>query len=143
MKTGLARNLLGFFVLACLSLAAFHSIAWAQAVRDREQSSRIVSVENVSVTDGSVSGEVVNRSRNTVRDLQLLIRYIWLWDNETKPDKDDPSRSFYYSLPGEISLGGRTSFTFKPSQPVTNVSGGHFETSASVAGFSEVFLPSR
>jgi len=26
MKTGLARNLLGFFVLACLSLAAFHPL---------------------------------------------------------------------------------------------------------------------
>lgn len=143
MKTVLARNLLCVFGLTCLSLALLYSTAWTQAIRDREQSSRVLSVENVSVTDGSVSGAAVNRSRNTVRDVQLLIRYIWLWDNETKPGLDDPSRSFYYNLPGEIPPGGRASFTFKPSQPVAKVSGGHFEISASIAGFSEVFLPSR
>jgi len=76
MKTVLARNLLCVFGLTCLSLALLYSMAWTQAIRDREQSSRILSVENVSVTDGSVSGAVVNRSRNTVRDMQLLIRYI-------------------------------------------------------------------
>ena len=143
MKTRLALNVLGFFALACLSFGAFSPTAWAQAIRDREQTARIVSVEKVSVTDGSVSGEVINHSKNALRDVQLLIRYIWLWDNETKPGKNDPSASFYYNLPREIPPGGRASFTFKPSQPLAKASGGHFETSASIAGFSEVFLPSR
>ena len=143
MKTRLALNLLGFFALACVSFGAFSPTAWAQAIRDREQTARIVSVEKVSVTDGSVSGEVINHSKNALRDVQLLIRYIWLWDNETKPGKNDPSASFYYNLPGEIPPGGRASFTFKPAQPLAKASGGHFETSASIAGFSEVFLPSR
>jgi len=143
MKTRLALNVLGFFALACLSFGAFSPTAWAQAIRDREQTARIVSVEKVSVTDGSVSGEVINHSKNALRDVQLLIRYIWLWDNETKPGKNDPSASFYYNLPAEIPPGGRASFTFKPSQPLAKASGGHFETSASIAGFSEVFLPSR
>ncbi|HLN82771.1 MAG TPA: hypothetical protein VK355_04075, partial [Candidatus Binatia bacterium] len=78
MKTRLALNVLGFFALASLSFGAFHPTAWAQTIRDREQTSRIVSVEKVSVTDGSVSGEVINHSKNTLRDVQLLIRYIWL-----------------------------------------------------------------
>lgn len=143
MKTRLALNVLGFFALASLSFGAFHPTAWAQTIRDREQTSRIVSVEKVSVTDGSVSGEVINHSKNTLRDVQLLIRYIWLWDNETKPGRNDPSVSDYYNLPGEIPAGGHASFTFKPSQPLAKASGGHFETSASIAGFSEVFLPSR
>ena len=143
MKTRLALSVLGFFALACLSFGAFSPTAWAQAIRDREQTARIVSVEKVSVTDGSVSGEVINHSKNALRDVQLLIRYIWLWDNETKPGRNDPSVSDYYNLPGEIPAGGRASFTFKPSQPLAKASGGHFETSAAIAGFSEVFLPSR
>lgn len=143
MKTASARNLVCFFAIAYLTLGAFRLTAWAQTIRDREATARIVSVEKVSVTDGSVSGEVINQSKNTLRDVQLLIRYIWLWDNETKPGKNDPSASFYYNLPREIPPGGRASFTFKPAQPLAKASGGHFETSASIAGFSEVFLPSR
>ena len=143
MKTASACSLLCFFAIAYLTLGAFRPSAWAQAIRDREATARIVSVEKVSVTDGSVSGEVINHSKNALRDVQLLIRYIWLWDNETKPGRNDPSVSFYYNLPGEITPGGRAPFTFKPSQSFAKASGGHFETSASVAGFSEVFLPSR
>ena len=137
MKTALSVSL---FVAACLSLGGLRSTAWAQTIRDRAAIERIVSVDKVSVTDASVSGEVVNHSRNAVRDVQLLIRYIWLWTNETKPGRNDPSVSFYYNLPGEIPPGGRASFTFKPSQPLARTSGGHFETIASIAGFSEVFF---
>jgi hypothetical protein len=143
MKTASARKLLCFFAIAYLTLGVFRPSARAQTIRDREASARIVSVEKVSVTDGSLSGEVINHSKNALRDVQLLIRYIWLWDKETKPGTNDPSASAYYNLPGEIPPGGRAPFTFKPSQPLAKASGGHFETSASIAGFSEVFLPSR
>lgn len=143
MKTALPRALVLLLALSCLSLGGFRPAAWAQTISDRAAIERIVSIDKVSVTDASVSGEVINRSRNALRDVQLLIRYIWLWDNETKPGKNDPSVSFYYNLPGEIPPGGRASFTFKPSQALARTSGGHFETLASIAGFSEVFLPSR
>ena len=136
-------GLLGLFALACLSLGDFRPAAWAQTIRDHQATARIVSLERVSITDGSVSGEVINHSRNALRNVQLLIRYIWLWDSETKPGNNDPSASFYYTLPGEIPPSGQASFTFKPSQPLAQASRGHFETSASIAGFSEVFLPSR
>ena len=143
MKTAPSRVLVSLFALACLSLGGFRPAAWAQTIRDRAAVERIISVDKVSVTDTSVSGEVINQSRNSVRDVQLLIRYIWLWDNETKPGRNDPSVSFYYNLPGEIPPGGRASFTFQPSQPLARTSGGHFETIASIAGFAEVFLPGR
>ena len=143
MKTALGRALVSLFALACLSLGGFCPTTSAQTIRDRAASERIVSVEKLSVTDASVSGEVMNHSRNAVRDVQLLIRYVWLWDNETKPGRNDPSVSFYYNLPAEIPPGGRAPFTFKPSPPLAQTSGGHFEILASIAGFSEVFLPSR
>src|SRR6201989_1203604 len=82
MKTTL--GLLGLFALACLSLGDFRHTAWAQTIRDHQATARIVSLEKVSTADGSVSGEVINHSRNALRDVRLLIRYIWLWDNETK-----------------------------------------------------------
>ncbi len=112
--------------------------AWPQGVRTREEIGRILSIEKLIVADGAVSGEVLNHSANTVRDVQLFIRYTWLWDNETKPGKDDPGTSAYYTLAREIPPGGRLPFNFKPSTPLTKSSNGHFETTVAIAGFAEI-----
>jgi hypothetical protein len=117
--------------------------AWPQSLRTRDEIARILSIEKVSIADGAVSGEVFNRSSNTVRDVQLFIRYTWLWDNETKPGKDDPGTSAYYTLPSEMPPGGRVPFNFKPSAPLAKASGGHYETTVSVAGFTEIIPQTR
>lgn len=127
--------------LALLFAAIFVSLphsALPQSVRGREDIARILTVEKVNITDGTVSGEVYNRSSNTVRDVQLFIRYTWLWANEMKPGKDDPGTSVYYTLPAEIPPGGRLPFTYKPSPPLSKMAGGHFETSVAIGGFTEV-----
>jgi hypothetical protein len=36
-------------------------------------------VENLSAQDGAVSGVIRNKSPNTVGDVQLFIRYTFLW----------------------------------------------------------------
>jgi hypothetical protein len=138
------RRLKRFRVLAYAAI--FLSVplsAWPQTVRTRDEIARTLSIERVNIADGAVSGEVFNRSSNTVRDVQLFIRYTWLWDNETKPGKPDPGTSTDYTLPGEIPAGGRVPFSFKPSAPLTKAPGGHFETSVGVAGFAEVIPQTR
>ena len=139
---GCGRNILTALICATIFLGAPHS-AWPQSVRTRDEIARILSVEKVSVADSAVSGEVFNRSSNTVRDVQLFIRYTWLWDNETKPGKADPGTSAYYTLTREIPPGGRAPFDFKPSAPLAKASGGHFETSVAVAGFTEIIPQTR
>ncbi len=111
---------------------------FSQSLRSKEEISRIVTPENITVRGDTVSGEVHNNSANTLRDVQLFIRYTWLWDNEFHPGSDDPGASHTYTLPKEIPPGGRVSFTFSPSPPLAKASGGHFATSVSVAGFTEV-----
>lgn len=114
------------------------SSADAQNVRAREDITRAVTVEQVAVVNGTVSGEVHNQSSHILRDVQLFIRYTWLWDNETKPGAADPGTSAYYTLPTEIPAGGRLPFTYKPPAPLPKVPGGRFETSVTIAGFTEV-----
>jgi len=109
--------------------------ALAQDVRTREEAERILEIENATVTDSAVSGEVVNRSRNTVRDVQLLIRHIWLWD--------DPSTSAYYKLEKDIPPGSRVPFTYQPAIPLPKMAGGHFVTTVAIGGFAELNLQSR
>lgn len=38
---------------------------------------RFVTLRNVSIKNGEVSGEIVNNSRDTLRDVVLEIRYSW------------------------------------------------------------------
>jgi hypothetical protein len=91
-KSAFFHSLAGLIALSMGAiLLAAPLTAWSQSVRAREETARILTIETITVADGAVSGEVVNRSSNTVRDVQLFIRYTWLWDNETKPGKDDPS----------------------------------------------------
>jgi hypothetical protein len=117
--------------------------ALAQDVRTREEAARILEIENATVTDSAVSGDVVNRSRNTVRDVQLLIRHIWLWDRETKPGTNDPSTSAYYKLEKDILPGSRVPFTYQPAIPLPKMAGGHFVTTVAIGGFAELILQSR
>jgi hypothetical protein len=112
-------------------------------VRTREEAARILEIENATVTDSAVSGDVVNRSRNTVRDVQLLVRHIWLWDRETKPGTNDPSTSAYYKLEKDIPPGSRVPFTYQPAIALPKMASGHFVTTVAIGGFAELILQPR
>ena len=114
-----------------------------QNIKTHEEAARILVIEKLAVNDGAVSGEIYNRSTRLVRDVQLFIRYAWFWDDEMKPGKDDPGTSIYYNLQKEIPAGGRMAFNFKPSPPLTKASGGRYETSVTIAGFTEVIPPTK
>src|SRR5262245_389829 len=128
--------------MAALSLAITLVVALPsaspQTVKSHEEAARVLTVEKILVTDGAVSGEVYNRSTRLVREVQLLIRYTWLWDDEMHPGKIDPGISAYYTLPQEIPAGGRVPFSFKPSPVLAKFAGGRYETSVIIAGFTEV-----
>lgn len=130
------------FLLGAVLLGS-PALGTAQQVRSREGLSRTLTIENLQVVDGAVSGEISNRSPYAVRDVQLFIRHTWLWDNETKPGKDDPGRSAYQALTGEISPGGRLSFKYQPSPPLPKKAGGRFETTVAIAGYTEIIPQSR
>jgi hypothetical protein len=130
-------------IVSTVLLLALPRAADAQAVRDRGEIGRILTIEKLTVAEGTVSGEVFNRSPNAVRDVQLFIRHTWLWDNETKPGKDDPGTSVYHVLPGEIPSGGRLPFSYKPSPPLSRMAGGRFETTVAIAGYTEIIPQSR
>jgi hypothetical protein len=125
--------------LACGAILANAPPAvWPQNIKTHEDTTRVLGVEKLVVKDEMISGEVVNRSTHLVRDVQLFIRYTWLWNDETKPGKQDPGSSTYYTLQKEIMPGGRLPFTFQPSPPLAKLGGGRYETSVSIAGYTEV-----
>jgi hypothetical protein len=133
-----ARTIFVSLVLA-LILAPWAKTLFAQMVATQQQAASVLPIENLAVQDGTVSGTIRNKSPNTVRDVQLFVRYTWLWANEFHPGKDNPSEVFYPTVSGEIAPGGSLPFKFTPSSPLPKRSGGKFAPpTVSVAGFSQV-----
>ena len=133
MRTIFVSLLLG------LILTPWAKPAFAQMVASQQQAANVLAIENLAVQDGTVSGAIRNKSPNTVRDVQLFVRYTWLWANEFHPGKDNPSEVFYPTVSGEIAPGGSLPFKFTPSSPLPKRSGGKFAPpTVSVAGFSQV-----
>jgi hypothetical protein len=109
-------------------------------LRTPEDAGRVASLRNVTSTpEGEVSGEIVNNSNQTVRDVQLQILYSWRWKNETRPGKDDPGTVSYHSLNQEIPPGKTTRFIYKPSPPLPARTDGQFDVTVKIVGFAEIF----
>lgn len=105
----------------------------------QEDVGKVASLRNIVVTEvGEVSGDVVNGTKNTVRDVQLQIVYSWRWKNESKPGKDDPGTARYYILGQEIPPSQTRSFSYKPSPPLASRDDGRFDITVKVVGFTQV-----
>jgi hypothetical protein len=128
--------LLSMFLAGGLGIQSDRALA--ATLISQDQASQAVSIRNLSVKDGVVSGELVNNSPRTLRDVQLLVRFTWLWNNEMHPGADSPGDAVYYTVEGDIPPGGSKPFTYRPASPLPSRPDGHFEVAVSIAGFAEI-----
>jgi len=132
------------FVALLFGLVLWPKASFAQNVASQSQAGSVLTIENLATQGDTVSGVIDNKSPNTVRDVQLFIRYTWLWANEFHPGTNNPSEAFYQTVSGEIAPGGTLPFKFTPSSPLAKGSGGKFAPpSVSVAGFTQVIPQKR
>ena len=102
------RSALAVILFAALALAGI-TVAAQDTVVPREQLQKTVDVRDVDAHPDQVSGVLVNLSSKPVRSIRVRIDQPWLWKNERHPgeNKDNPGRSHFYTVPGEIPPGGR------------------------------------
>ena len=129
---------LGLVVCAAPARAEPVEVSPETVVVSPDQMSRAVDVKDVRMNGDQVSGKVVNNSGKPVRDVQILVKYVWLWNNERKPGTDSPGRAVYETLPGELAPGEAKEFTYRPDEPLPNRRDGRFEPSVEVAGVTEI-----
>jgi hypothetical protein len=133
-----------FYALAIVVLAAPSVMTIAATANDTivvagNEVGRFVTLRNVSIKNGEVSGDVVNNSSDILRGVVLEIRYSWRWADEFHPGKDDPGRTVYYTAAKEIPPGGSARFEYKPSPPLPERRDGSFVIDVKVAGFERVY----
>jgi len=129
-----------FFSLIGVVLGFGPKASWSQTVLTQQEAGSVLAIEKVAAQpDGTVSGEIRNNSKNTVRDVQLFVRSTFLWKNEFHPGKESPSVSSIQTVSGEIAPGKSMPFKFTPSPPLPKRSDGSFLPPAvSVAGFTQI-----
>lgn len=94
-------------------------------------------IRNVTMRGDVITGEIVNQLPDRVRDVELLIRQIWHWDNERRPGANSPGEAVYHVVAAEIPSGATERFTYELS-PLPSRSDGYFETVVTVASFNEI-----
>ena len=144
MSKQLRALMVSIALLLGVILALWPRVGIAQTLATREQAASVLTVDNVTVQDGTITGQIRNQSKYTVRDVQLFILYSWLWTNEFHPGKDNPGRAFYPTMAGEIPPGGSMPFKFTPSPPLAKRTDGKFEgPTVAIAGFAQVIPQTR
>jgi len=126
-------------IVASLTLLTLPTTVKPATLLAPDQAAQIVTARNVMEKDGTVKGELVNNSRQTVRDIELQILYSWRWKDEFHPGTDDPGRAVYVTINKELPPGQSVGFEYRPSPPLPSRKDGYFDISVKVVGFSQVY----
>ena len=109
----------------------------------KETADQVLTLENIAIRDGDVSGELVNRSTQGVYGVDLQVLYSWRWNNDFHPGRDDPGRAEYFKIEKEIPPGQRVPFVHKPSPPLPARKDGTFDISIKVISFTRIFRETK
>jgi len=127
-----------------LTFAAGTALAGSRpTILEADQGAKLVTVEEVAFEGNHVSGVIVNRGADPIRNVRLLIDHVYSWPNEYRPGAQSPSEAEEYVVEGEIPAGGQKAFsaTFRRPSPPESESGGKFVTKAYVVSFTEIMPP--
>jgi hypothetical protein len=105
----------------------------------KETAEQVLALEKVTIRDGEVSGELVNRSPQGVYGVELQVLYSWRWNSDYHPGRDDPGRAEYFKIEREISPGQRVPFVHQPSPPLPLRKDGTFDITIKVISFTKIF----
>lgn len=142
-NAGLAAVALGLAALlggstAGLAAADDGLAVGAKGIIGQSDVNSVLDVRSVDATDARVKATLVNNSDNRIKDVQLVIRHSFLWKDERNPGTDNPGRTEYYLVLGEVEPHGQLAFEYRPDPPLPQRDDGTFKTSIEIAGFTEV-----
>ncbi|MGH7795994.1 MAG: hypothetical protein ACREQ2_14065 [Candidatus Binatia bacterium] len=135
MKT---KKLLFLGALTGLMLSFWSIDTHAQTVLDPQEAAKTLAIRNLTATPSLVSGEVVNRTPHTVRDIELLFQFHWLWKNEFKPGLESPGRTDILNIAKELRPEESMAFRYTPDPPLPHRKDGWFEPEVTIGGFTVV-----
>jgi hypothetical protein len=138
-----ARLIVGSMTLLVFAHPSAAAAQPAGSLTSEARAGALIAVRSVTASGDVVTGVVVNRSSQEVRDVQLVVTRAWLWRDEQNPGPINPGGSYYFTVAGPIAPGATTPFRFPLPTVDAPADLGSFETTAAVTGFTEVEYPGR
>ena len=118
-------------------VAAASTVAGTVTITDDDHSAP-VQVTSATFDGDTVSGTVINRGADEVRDIRLLVDIAFLWKDETKPGDVNPGRAAVFTVAGPLPPQGRLSFDFRPEPPLEERTDGRYQPKVRVTGYQTV-----
>jgi hypothetical protein len=118
-------------------LAGWLAAAPAAAVDAPEQVDAVVEVSGVRAGPDGIEAILTNRGASELRDVRLLIDYVYHWPDETRPGDESPGKAWPHVVPGPIPPGASERIRFAPPGGLPSAAGGRFEPRIEVLGFVE------
>ena len=112
--------------------------ASAETVLSSQEASRALSFEKLDVNPTKISGVIANKTPHTIKDVQLMIQYHWLWKDERNPGKDSPGRTVIIPLNEQLEPGESQPFSYTPQFSLPSRDDGYFMPEVDVAAFTTV-----
>jgi hypothetical protein len=112
--------------------------AGAETVLSSQEASRVLSFEKLDVNPSKISGVIANKTPHTIKDVELMIQYHWLWKDERNPGKDSPGRTVIIPLNEQIEPGESHRFSYTPPFSLPSRNDGYFMPEVDVAAFTTV-----
>lgn len=112
--------------------------AGAQTVLSSQEASGALSFENLDLNPSKVSGVIANKTPHTIKDVQLMVQYHWLWKDERNPGKDSPGRTVIIPLKEQLEPGESQRFSYTPEFSLPSRNDGYFMPEVDVAAFTTV-----
>jgi hypothetical protein len=112
--------------------------ASAETVLSSQDASRALSFEKLDVNPRKISGVIANKTPHTIKDVELMIQYHWLWKDERNPGHDSPGRTVIIPLKEQLEPGESQPFSYTPEFSLPSRDDGYFMPEVDVAAFATV-----
>jgi hypothetical protein len=117
--------------------AALAFSAPAAAVDSPAEVEAALAVSDVRSDGGAIEARLTNRSRHELRDIRLLLEYVYHWPDELHPGDESPGRAWPHVVPGPFAPGASETLRFVPPAGLPSALG-RFEPRVRVLGFTAV-----
>ena len=115
-------------------------VAQAQTLLSAQEAAKSVAIEDLNANASGVSGVIVNKSPHIIRNVDVVVQYHWLWNNEFKPGDDSPGQTVVLRIDNELQPG--QSAPFRHSQRAGgDRKDGRFAPEVTIGGFTVVVPP--
>jgi hypothetical protein len=121
----------------CVAILLLAAAAPAAALDDPAAVDARIAVRDVRVRDGAIEATLVNRGPREIRDVRLLVDYVYHWPDEMHPGDESPGRAWPHVVPGPIPPGASQPVRFEPPGGLPTAPG-LFSPEIQVLGFREV-----